>query len=819
MRGTVSCFILYSNLKTITPIIQELQEDDRHNEINLITRNTINEILPKGCNVVTIEDSIFSTQGMKSILIASDSNEYILLYLQTTPLELSANTLQRMSQILYTTGAGLIYSDYYQINRNGEKERHPLIDYQLGSVRDDFDFGPLFLIRRTELMRVFEENPPQYDHAFFYYFILELANQSPDMIIHLNEYLYTCYEADSRTSGVKQFDYLDPRRREAQLEMERVCTEYLKKIDAYLYPGDIEAVNFEQCYGYPVEASVIIPVKDRVDTIGDAIRSALEQETDFPFNVIVVDNHSTDGTYDVIEHYTYDPRVIHLVPEYTDLGIGGCWNYATRNPRCGKFVVQLDSDDLYSGKDTLSRIVKAFYEQHCAAVVGSYQMTDFDLQPIPPGVIDHREWTPDNGRNNALRINGMGAPRAFYTPILCKWRFPNTSYGEDYALMLTLSREYRIGRIYEVLYLCRRWKGNSDAALSVEKVNANNLYKDRIRTIEIKSRQRHNFYQWADVLSSKRVEQFFEDQLRTWEEVNQRYQDLEAAQQRTLSNGIILQHNPARIVSTGAKLDKTTLAKRTCFLCNRPQEQNIYPCYEQYELLVNPFPILPRHYTLACRHHEEQAIEGHFSLLLSAARNMTDCIVFYNGAHAGASAPDHFHLQIGTRGILPLETSFDEWFNYFELYKIEDDVLNVSLHALDDYYCPAMAIVVEYKKWTTDHSCAEEVFQKVIDTMQCSIDEYEPRMNIIAWHDKKDNKTTVVIIPRSKHRPKCYSLTGKEHHMVSPGALDMGGLIITPRKEDYDGLDADTAAEILAEVGITDSEFNRLINDIYHSHE
>ena len=319
-------------------------------------------------------------------------------------------------------------------------------------------------------------------------------------IVHVNEYLYTEIETDNRKSGEKQFDYVDPRNRDVQIEMEKICTEHLKRIGAYLEPvfkePDAEALGVVRGEdglpeGCPVTTSVVIPVYNRVRTVRDAVESALAQKCDFTFNVIVVDNHSTDGTTELLEEIaSEDSRLVHIVPAKYDLGIGGCWNLAVHSGHCGEYAVQLDSDDVYSGPDTLSKIVTAFREQRCAMVVGTYQMTDFNMNPIPPGIIDHKEWTETNGRNNALRINGLGAPRAFWTPLLRRINLPNTSYGEDYALGLRISREYRIGRIYDVLYCCRRWEGNSDAALDIEKVNANNLYKDRIRTWELEARMK-----------------------------------------------------------------------------------------------------------------------------------------------------------------------------------------------------------------------------------------------------------------------------------------------------------------------------------------
>ena len=385
----------------------------------------------------------------------------------------------------------MLYADHYRLKNNQDGEpirlRYPLIDCQKGALRDDFDFGSVLVFKSSSFKKAVKAMEQDYEWGALYDLRLRMKN-----IVHINEFLYTEIETDDRKSGEKQFDYVDPKNRAVQIEMEQICTEYLKRIGAYLKP-EFKDPNIEDFEGgdFPVTASVIIPVFNRIKTVKDAVMSALSQECDFPFNVIVVDNHSTDGTTELLDNIAKeDERLIHLVPAKHDLGIGGCWNLGVHNENCGEYAIQLDSDDVYSGPDTLQKIVNAFREQKCAMVVGTYQMTDFQMNPIPPGVIDHKEWTLENGRNNALRINGLGAPRAFWTPLLRTINLPNTSYGEDYALGLRISREYRIGRIYDVLYCCRRWDGNSDAALSVEKVNANNLYKDRIRTWELEARIR-----------------------------------------------------------------------------------------------------------------------------------------------------------------------------------------------------------------------------------------------------------------------------------------------------------------------------------------
>lgn len=423
-------------------------------------------------------------------LASSVKGKYILLYTGTHRLEMGMFAEERMISVAEDTGADMVYADHYRIVSDSQgneiRKKHPLIDCQKGALRNDFDFGTVLFFRTESFRKAVEAMEADYEYAALYDLRLRM-----DRIVHINEFLYTDVETDTRKSGEKQFDYVDPRNRAVQIEMEKVCTEHLKRIGAYLKPMFKEPEDDNA--SYPVKATVVIPVFNRIRTVRDAVESALSQKCDFPFNVIVVDNHSSDGTTALLaEIASKDGRLIHVVPERNDLGIGGCWNMAVHHEYCGEYAVQLDSDDVYSGPDTLQKIVDAFREQKCAMVVGTYQMTDFQMNPIPPGIIDHREWTEDNGRNNALRINGLGAPRAFWTPLLRTLNLPNTSYGEDYALGLRISREYRIGRIYDVLYCCRRWEGNSDAALEIEKVNANNLYKDRIRTWELEARIRMN---------------------------------------------------------------------------------------------------------------------------------------------------------------------------------------------------------------------------------------------------------------------------------------------------------------------------------------
>ena len=424
--------------------------------------------------------SLRSTETLKNIAEAV-SEKYLLIYQKDMPLDMGMFALDRIIAIAEDTKADMLYADHFRLVE-GQRKKHPLIDCQKGALRDDFDFGSVLVFRASSFKRAVRSMTEEYQWGALYDLRLRMKK-----IVHINEYLYTEIETDNRKSGEKQFDYVDPRNRQVQVEMEAICTEHLKRIGAWLKPvfKDVQPATET----FPVTASVVIPVFNRVKTVADAVKSALSQECDFPFNVIIVDNHSTDGTTELLaEMASADSRIVHLIPAKYDLGIGGCWNLAVHSESCGEFAVQLDSDDVYSGPDTLTKIVTAFREQKCAMVVGTYQMTDFNMNPIPPGIIDHREWTEENGRNNALRVNGLGAPRAFSTAILRTLNLPNTSYGEDYALGLRISRESRIGRIYDVLYCCRRWEGNSDAALEIERVNANNLYKDRIRTWELEAR-------------------------------------------------------------------------------------------------------------------------------------------------------------------------------------------------------------------------------------------------------------------------------------------------------------------------------------------
>lgn len=477
---TINCFIPFSSQAQVSETVKGLRACEHVKSIYLLATEKNQEAV-EGCELLPVT-SLNASATLHAIADRSDA-DYTLLYTKYTTLELGYFALERMVRIADDSQAGMAYADSYHVT-DGKQEKAPVIDYQYGSLRDDFNFGSLLLFNAAAFREAASRMTTDFQFAGLYDLRLKLSQKAP--LVHINEYLYSEVENDNRKSGEKIFDYVDPKNRGVQIEMEAACTEHLKAIGGYLEPR-FEKIAFDEG-NFEYEASVIIPVRNRVRTIADAIESVLKQQTNFKFNLIIIDNHSTDGTTEAIDRFAADERVVHLIPERNDLGIGGCWNLGVHHPKCGKFAVQLDSDDVYKDEYTLQTMVNAFYEQNCGMVVGTYMMTDFHMNMIAPGIIDHKEWTPENGRNNALRINGLGAPRAFYTPLLRKVKVPNTSYGEDYALGLNISRRYQIGRVYDVVYLCRRWDDNSDASLSIEKMNANNLYKDRIRTWELQAR-------------------------------------------------------------------------------------------------------------------------------------------------------------------------------------------------------------------------------------------------------------------------------------------------------------------------------------------
>ena len=752
--------------------------------------------VPEGCTFV-ITDRLESSNTIVSIAENTDA-DYMMICTRHTTIGWGNNTLERFLRVADDTDAVMVYADHYKMVE-GKMEKHPVIDYQSGSLRDDFDFGSLWCIKAQALADYIAQ-PDREEYQFAALYDLRLYLSRVGEIFHLNEFLYSEAELDTRKSGEKQFDYVNPRNREVQIEMEKACTQHLGKVGALIDTTFYRQPDFgEQDFEY--EASVIIPVFNREKTVADAVKSALGQKANFKFNVIVVNNHSTDRTGEILDELKVD-NLIQIVPERTDLGIGGCWNEAINSSFCGKFAVQLDSDDLYSSPKTLQKIVDAFYKQKAAMIIGSYRMCDFDLNTLPPGLIDHKEWTDENGCNNALRINGLGAPRAFFTPLVRQIQFPNTSYGEDYALGLAFSRRYRIGRIYDELYLCRRWGGNSDAALSVEKVNANNLYKDRLRTMELKARQ-HMLQGKADIMEDSSISRFFNRQLEVWTDARHRFRDLKHVETRQLSDQLKLQWNPARIVSTGAKIDKKTLGERPCFLCdkNRPKEQMSKQIDEKFHLLVNPFPILPVHFTIPARKHQPQLIYKNYGEMHRFISLHSDLMVFYNGPKCGASAPDHLHFQAGTNGILPLQTNWQRLSrNLTDIISLNDEE---KISVVRDFIVPAFVIIS--KSAESD----EALFRRLYKAMPQRGDETEPMMNIISW--RKGEEFISVVIPREKHRPEAYFAEGDAQFVVSPGALDMSGLIITPREEDFRKLTEEKALSLLQECGVSEEKMNAII--------
>ena len=743
-------------------------------------------------------NEINSTSGIKTITKQSDT-EFILLYIKPYPLQLGYKAIERMADYLMADSAGMAYADHY-IMKEDTRLPHPVIDYQKGSVRDDFDFGSLIMFRTDIFRKATECLKTQKDYMYSGLYALRLAVSRISKIVHIREFLYTEVEDDLRKSGEKQFDYVDPRNRAVQIEREEAFTYHLKKIGAFL-PQRTKLINTNEGH-FEYEASVIIPVRNRVKTIDDAIKSVLEQVTDFKFNIIIIDNHSTDGTTECIDRYKDNKKVIHLVPERTDLGIGGCWNLGIDHPECGRYAVQLDSDDLYSSPHTLQTIVDKFRTEKCAMVIGSYRMTNFSLETLPPGVIDHKEWTDENGHNNALRINGLGAPRAFYTPLLREIRVPNTSYGEDYALGLAFSRNYRIGRVYDVVYLCRRWEGNSDAALSIEKINQNNSYKDSLRTLEINMRQG---------LAKREAEDFTAGQFGKWELCRKNHEALKDIKTKCFNidgNLIKVQFNPARAVSTLAKLDKSSIEARPCFLCmkNKPEEQDSIniDAGMKFSIRINPYPILTGHLTISSEEHIPQTLADKAEMQLpeKILEKVEDYFgqgyaIFYNGAKCGASAPDHFHFQAAKKEDIPFISQWNELFKSATCNgstKMENGDTCYS-YTVNSFVCPIKVFT------SLSGNIDTGLLLGYLDSLPKHEGESEARYNMFAWREQ-DDVFCAAFFPRDKHRPSCYFAEGGEQIFVSPGALDMAGLIVTPREEDFNKIDETDIKKIYKEVSL-----------------
>lgn len=814
MKKKINCFIPFGNPEDTMQTVKELQASKLVNKIYLLSSDPGKKALP-GCECVLIE-GLYSTNTMNTIAANAADADFILFYMKQTPLKLGLYALERIVEVMKNDKKnGIVYADRYQLI-NGELKQVPVIDYQLGSVRDDFDFGSMLFFNSSAFTEIADILCEEYEYAGLYAIRLFMSYRYS--IVHINEYLYTEIETDARKSGEKQFDYVNPKNREVQIEMELACAEYLKCIDAYLMPFSSRAVNLHN-EDFEFEASVIIPVRNRVHTIRDAVNSALNQQTTFPFNVIVIDNHSTDGTTETLQELSTDKRLIHLIPQENDLGIGGCWNKGVYHEKCGKFAIQLDSDDLYKDESTLQKIVDTFYKENCAMVIGTYLMTDFQLNEIAPGIIDHKEWTPENGKNNALRINGLGAPRAFYTPILRNIKLPNTSYGEDYAIGLSISREYKIGRIYDVIYLCRRWEGNSDAALSIEKVNQNNFYKDKIRTWEIKNRiQLHSI----DGEFQELVEEMIEDQKENWELAKSNYEALEENLEKEevvkLKEGdneyeVYFFPNPQRTLSTIAKTDSRSIQERPCFLCkkNRPAEQTYLP-FGHYEVCLNPYPIFQQHLTIIDKEHTPQSMKGRFEDMLHLAETLDRFYILYNGPECGASAPDHMHFQAAGK-----EEKLNNPFAMNFLKNILENQNSITTY-VDNVFTTCIGMTANLKIELMQQ------FERIYQNLSIIYPDKEPLINIMAWYglDKLDpfgydeiKVWNCIIFLRSKHRPDCYYDQSEKGLLISPAIAEMGGIFPIARVEDMNKLTTEELAKIYKEVSLSPEQLDILCDQLF----
>lgn len=779
MNARINCFLPFSCWDEALTTIAELRQSPAVGTIFLLCPETPDPSTPtpEGCQVLHSFSPIGHFGNLR-LVEQCMRGEYCLMLTAPRPVRLGHRAVERMLRVAEDCRAGIVYADHY-VEDEGVRTLHPLIDFQAGSLRSDFDMGTLLMVHHT-VVRAAAQLPEQVGmeaqmrYAAFYALALAFHAVERPLPVHISEPLYTIDRTDRRTSGERQFDYVNPAQAEVQREMEVVFTQFLRETGAYIPRLDLVSPDLTEGT-FPVEASVIIPVKNRARTIADAVRSALSQQTDFDYNVIVIDNHSTDGTTEILAALAKeDPRLVHLTPTRTDLGIGGCWSLAVHHPQCGRFAVQLDSDDLYSGTDTLAKMVGAFYQQRAAMVIGSYRMTDFDLNTLPPGVIDHREWTEENGHNNLLRVNGAGAPRAFFTPVLRREvEIPNISYGEDYAMALAISRTYRIGRVWDVVYLCRRWEGNSDANLPQTRQNENNLLKDKLRTIELNARR-----------SDKDIPL---------------YNTLQPAQGRqkvTSRSRFIIRENPKRIHSATADIDRVN--ERPCFLCpsGRPQEQRPVGRLRNYTLLPNPYPVLDDHITVVANSHVPQRFVPQINTLLTLVSEFTEgYIAFYNGPLCGASAPDHAHLQAGHTDTLPLA----DYCGHEERVvstPMDYPALLEEVTLLTQYACPVFKVTAP-----TPVPTSAPLLRMLIDCLPQHEGEPEPRMNILCLQSYYGYD--LFLIPRSKHRPDCYYAEGTARLLVSPATLEMAGLFPIARPEDYDRMNERTAKQIISEVGIS----------------
>ncbi|MGA2525629.1 MAG: DUF4922 domain-containing protein [Smithellaceae bacterium] len=751
------------------------------------------------------------------------SSRFLFMVDSQKEIKLSANSINRLFTIAEEKRAGIIYSDFIW-KKGNNLIPYPLIDYQLGSIRDDFNFGHLFLFSGAAIKATLQKYGTLPSDANIALYDLRLKVSIDYPVFHVPEFLYTVIDKKvkslkCKSDGVENhFAYAAVKNIIQQKKLEKTATNYLKLTGAYLEARTQKAPRTNG--PFPVEASIVIPVLNRKRTIRESIQSALTQKTNFDFNIIVVDNHSTDGTTDTIKKLARKhEKIKHIIPERRDLGIGGCWNEAVFSPYCGRFTIQLDSDDLYSSTRALQKIIDVLRKGNYALVVGAYTIVNEHLKKIPPGLIDHKEWTKANGHNNLLRVNGLGAPRAFDTSIIREIGFPNVSYGEDYAVALRISREYQIGRIYKSIYLCRRWRENTDAALSIEKQNRNDFYKDDLRTMEIKARQ---------ILNKKKKElenrtsakyprgkqksltalclNLLDEQKKSWPGLAYAYQELANVCTRSIPCGsyiVDLQFNPQRAASSAAALDRESIKNRPCFLCtdNLPVKQRGILYRRDYLILCNPAPIFDKHFTVANLRHQPQAIAASLTLLMNLACDLAPGFtVFYNGPACGASAPDHLHLQVIPKNSLP----FIEMFRNISPIKEISGVKFYTGEKLD------RSVVIMSGK---SRKSLQEQFNRLIKITQKIISSNsEPMLNVLCTYE--DNTWRLIIFLRQKHRPDAFFYEGEKRIFVSLGAIDMAGVIITPMLADFNRLEASHISSIYREVSLAEDATNKIIREL-----
>ncbi len=776
--------------------------------------------------------------GPLKVLLAWADTSHLCVIKNDVAVGCDPPAMRRLLDAARDTGAGLVYADFTEV-KGMALNPHPLNDYEEGSLRDDFDFGPMFVLSTGAIAgAIGKYGPPPRDAGLALY-DLRLKISIDTQILHIPEFLYRASPArpapakETTSKTEAHFSYTARGNLSRQKKLEKIATAHLKRIGAFLPPRTKKATETTKTQW---KASVVIPVRNRKKTIADALASALAQKTDFPFNIIVVDNHSTDGTTGIIKKIaSRHTQVHHIIPPVHGLGIGGCWNEAIFSPQCGRYAVQLDSDDLYSSPETLQKIVDTLSRGSYAMVVGSYTLVDEKLKPIEPGLIDHREWTDANGHNNLLRVNGMGAPRAFNTEVLRKTSFPDMSYGEDYAVALSLTREYKIGRIFESLYLCRRWSDNTDADPSLEKQNRHDHYKDRLRTLEIKARQKLNrgrdvertddgdasqeqtSYETSESISAvfsgrdneelgRLCSDFFKSEKEHWPELGAACRALAKTKRRKLDYGgyvTALQYNPARQKSGSAAVDPASISRRPCFLChtNRPPKQRAIAYRNTYEILCNPAPIFDNHFTVVSNRHTPQEISSSIAELLQIARDASpEYLVFYNGPASGASAPDHLHFQMVPADELPFLGQAEG----LPLFKQAKGVRIAGGFVFDR----ALAIIES----RTKTAMLEQFNDFLKAARKTGRKDVEPPVNMICSYG--DNGWRLTIFLRAKHRPDAYYAAGRKRIFVSPGAIDMAGVVVVPLARDFQRLNAQTISAIYREVSLDEKSMKRITDPL-----